>query len=189
MDTKWLFVHKNGGWWLKVSDAETLIKYHEKVDRVQFGNALLNYIYGKEFNPHATEHSKYIDQIPLTQAAYLHGVNEGISIVDSLNDYRVRITMNQLSDIFTYGAIFINQRGGYHFQHKDEPKHTFIWKDKLIWPDFKKSDLKISQFPNGTHYYAKVGNVEVRNGDEIKWNSYEEAYKAAMEVLGEINGE
>lgn len=49
----------------------------------------------------------------------------------------------------------------------------------------KKSilDICISQFTGGTHYYAYVGDMQIREGENLKWNSYEEAYKKACEVV------
>ncbi len=33
--------------------------------------------------------------------------------------------------------------------------------DKLIWPGFKSEDIRLIQWPNGTHWYAKIGNLDV----------------------------
>ena len=42
---------------------------------------------------------------------------------------------------------------------------------------------EISQFTGGTHYYAYVGDMQIGDGEILKWNSYEEAYKKACEAV------
>ena len=49
--------------------------------------------------------------------------------------------------------------------------------------DFKESDIRIKQFQGGEHYYAYVGDMQVRDGENFKWNSYKEAYDKALEVI------
>ena len=37
----------------------------------------------------------------------------------------------------------------------------------------------------GEHYYAYIGNMQVRDGDILKWNTYEEAYSKALEYISQ----
>ena len=41
--------------------------------------------------------------------------------------------------------------------------------------------LKIDK---GQHYYAYVGDMQVRGGDVLKWNTYDEAYIRACALVG-----
>ena len=43
----------------------------------------------------------------------------------------------------------------------------------------------MKQFPGGEHYYAYIGDMQVRDGDTLKWNSYQEAYEMALSLLEE----
>ena len=76
--------------------------------------------------------------------------------------------------------MYFNPNGGWHY---DKKKAYIQWydSDKLIWPDFKENQIKIERFPAGEHYYAYVGNMQVRDGDTLKWNTYEEAYEHAKQ--------
>ena len=72
-----------------------------------------------------------------------------------------------------------------------------VWLDELEYPDNEKyfledvrymkwdmSGLKIK----GTHWYAKLGNRDVRDKDgNMKWNTKEEAERAAKWFIGNLN--
>lgn len=47
----------------------------------------------------------------------------------------------------------------------------------------KKNDIRIKKFPYGNHYYAYIGDMQVKDGNIIKWNTYEDAHRAALSVL------
>jgi len=47
--------------------------------------------------------------------------------------------------------------------------------------DFEEKKIRISQWPNGKHYYAKYDGVDVEIDGVIKWKTYKDAYKAAIE--------
>lgn len=50
---------------------------------------------------------------------------------------------------------------------------------------FTKDDIRIFQWGkgNGFHFYAYVGDIEVKVGDGIKWETYEQAYKEALRYV------
>ena len=35
----------------------------------------------------------------------------------------------------------------------------------------------------GNHYYAYIDDVQVRDGDKLKWDSYDEAYSYASSLV------
>lgn len=58
-----------------------------------------------------------------------------------------------------------------------------VEKDALTFPDEEKpemKDVRLLVWPGGSHYYAKIGNLDVTDeqGNQ-KWNTKEEAMKAA----------
>ena len=93
------------------------------------------------------------------------------------------VAEQQMEEIRECGAIYVNRAGGYHGYYKKAKEYAVVKSDKLIFPDYRKNDIKITKFPYGNHYYAKVGSTEVRDGDVIKWNTYEEAYRQAEKYL------
>ncbi len=59
----------------------------------------------------------------------------------------------------------------------------FCRRKSLVFPNFKKSDIRIRKYDYGSHYYAFVGDMQVRDGDKLKWNTYEEAYLNAEKLV------
>jgi len=58
--------------------------------------------------------------------------------------------------------------------------------DKIEWPHEKytKKDIKVVKWPNGIHYYAKIGMVDVVDDyGNMKWLTAKEAEKCANKYL------
>lgn len=57
--------------------------------------------------------------------------------------------------------------------------------DKLVFPETK--EVKIMQYPNGSHWYIEIGNVLLNMNGKEKWDSEEEAQSIADEYLRSEN--
>lgn len=58
---------------------------------------------------------------------------------------------------------------------------------EMIWPTYSESDIKVICWPGGTHFYAKIGNMDVVDSDSNqKWNSWDVAYEKAKEFLNKL---
>lgn len=55
----------------------------------------------------------------------------------------------------------------------------------MIFPAFGRSDIRVERFKGGKHWYAYIGDMQVRNGDTMKWDTEEEARRAAKELVTE----
>ena len=55
----------------------------------------------------------------------------------------------------------------------------------MIFPTFCRSDIRAEQFKGGKHWYAYIGDMQVRNGDIMKWDTEEEARRAAEKLVTE----
>lgn len=170
---KFVFEEPDNGWWLKIDSAEKLIDYHQKTEKL-YGDVIADYLHNKE--GHWTNKRTY--------AVVMYAEKHHLTIYDAIIQFRMMIAQQQLDRIHEDGAIYINSVGGYHSK---ATYNQYVVKDKLIFPDFKSSDIKIEQFPGGTHWYAYVGNMQVINGDIRKWNSYKEAYEYAKKYVSETN--
>lgn len=49
----------------------------------------------------------------------------------------------------------------------------------------KKEDIRIKQFNGGQHWYAYIGDMQIRDGNQLKWNTKEAAQAAAEAMVGE----
>lgn len=50
-----------------------------------------------------------------------------------------------------------------------------------------KDKIDIHRWPDGTHFYAKVGKLDVVDDDgNVKWNTYKKAMKAAKKFIEQL---
>ena len=79
-----------------------------------------------------------------------------------------------------YGAVYINPVGGHTY---DLEYTQFCRRKDLVFPDFKESDIRIQKYEAGCHYYAFIGDMQVRNGNQMKWNTRDAAYQMAKSII------
>lgn len=183
----WLFVLIGRGtdsaaWWLKIRSQEELIRYLQQTGS-KYGRAFDNYLHDGFYQESITGHGKYNQEANLTLAAYLYGINRNKSMVEALIDLQTD-TANRMSEMLDkYGALYINSVGGWNTGTSLGPENGFMHARQLVWPNFTESDIRISCFHGGQHYYAYVGQAQVRDGDRVKFNSYDEARRHALAYL------
>ena len=85
------------------------------------------------------------------------------------------------------GAVYINSTGGFHGERAVCTHTAFVRRDTPEFPHYFSRDIRVKMFPGGTHWYAYVGDMQVRDGDILKWNSYEEAYAMAEKYVRDRN--
>lgn len=184
---EYLFVYGNGGWWLKLTNVDQLTDYHKKVDGDRYGEAFLMYLHQGHPNDileKLTLHERIEKMNDIhfrrLQAAVIQAeMGEG-TILDGFRWLNLEVGMKELSDIKKYGAVYVNRVGG----STAELEYTqFCRRKELVFPDFKISDIRIKKFNGGNHYYAYIGDMQVRNGHLQKWNTYEEAYRIAEAIV------
>lgn len=173
----------NQGWWLKLSTVDELCDYIKETSPARYGHVFENYLYGKEWNRNSVAHCPHFEEAALTDAVVRYGNNRNLTILQSIVNFQAMVAEQQMEEIRECGAIYVNRAGGYHGYYKKAKEYAVVKSDKLIFPDYRKNDIKITKFPYGNHYYAKVGSTEVRDGDVIKWNTYEEAYRQEEKYL------
>lgn len=183
---EYLFVFSDGGWWLKLTTAEQIVDYHRKHEN-RYEGALQLYMKWKQTGRRyedipiqerialqTSKDFKYL-QCALMQARAING-----TIFDGFRCMNMEAGKKELRDIQKHGAVYINQEGGstYGLEYTQ-----FCRKKELVFPDFTKKDIRVKRFNGGNHWYAYIGEMQVRNGDQLKWNTYEDARAAAEAVL------
>ena len=168
---KFIFEEPDNGWWLEIDSVAKLIDYHQKTEKF-YGDVLADYMHNKD------GHWKNKRTLPIV----MYGEKHHLTIIDAIIQFRLMVAQQQLERIHEEGAIYINSSGGYHANATY--KHSVI-KDKLIFPDYKNTDIKIEQFPGGPHWYAYIGSMQIKNGNIDKWDSYEKAYEYAKKFISE----
>lgn len=185
MEKEWLFVYDDGGWWLKITDVEQLTEYHKKTDSQRYEGALRMYKDGKRPENMSLEERIRASMegnrdFMYMQAAIMQAQNVGGTIIDGFRCLNMEIGMKELNNIKRDGAVYINRVGGSTFS---VDYTQFCRRKELIFPDFKKEDIRVRRFDGGRHWYAYIGDMQVRNGTELKWNTQEAARRAAEAIV------
>lgn len=112
------------------------------------------------------------------------------TVVDDVNI----LSDEMLSPLVRYylnGRIpIVNKNGGYCFLDDEIEVLEKLEKSEMIWPDDNRYGIRILKWPEGKHYYAKVGNKDVFDDDgNMKWNTKKQAEKWAKKFLKELMNE
>lgn len=185
-----LFVHDGRQWWLKLTEADQIADYHKKTAGSRYEGAINLY---RKLRQEGREWHNLFDGMELQerikmmeskdfkymQCAIIKAQQVEGTIFDGFRCLNMEIGMAQLDNIRQYGAGFINPAGGH--THGVETVQ-FCRRKQLVFPDFKKEDIRVRKFNGGQHWYAYIGDMQVRDGDRLKWNT-QEAARAAAEAL------
>lgn len=191
----YLFVFANGGWWLKIDSVDKLIDYHKQTssrfsgawdlfsrlyeeagDVNKIMDVVASYPPKKRFELMLTRDFKYI-QAAIMEAESMGGT---ANIFDGFRALNMEIGAKELRDIREHGACYINAVGGSTFGLEYTQFHR---RKNLVFPDYHREDIRVKSFKGGEHFYAYIGDMQVRDGDTLKWNSYEEAYNRALQFV------
>lgn len=92
--------------------------------------------------------------------------------MEKLIDYHKKMDSNK--------AVYINRTGGHTYPHIYT---QFCRKKELVFPDFRLSEIRVKRYPGGVHWYAFIRDMQVKNGEDVKWNSSEAAQNAAKAIV------
>ena len=183
---EYLFVLKdigtsNQGWWLKISSIKELLNYHKLTESI-WGDVLDNYLSSKSYGGSGS-HCDNVKCDSLTNAVVMNAANKGLTIFEGIRSYKMELVLNQAKEIKESGAIYINRLGGYHGAYEGDNDKVFVRRKEMVFPEFKRGEIRIKKFSGGAHYYAYIDDMQVRNGDKLKWDSYAEAYEYAASIV------
>lgn len=111
----------------------------------------------------------------------------GLSWVDTANKLE-KITYNNRLNTFdklsAQNKTFYLCNGLSIFYCSDVKYDDEVWSDKMEYPIkdvYTIDDVRYIQWKGGSHWYAKVGNIDIVDQDDRqKWDTKEEAIKAAQ---------
>lgn len=180
----WLFVHDiRGGWWLKLTSDEDIIRYI-KATNDRYDGALCKAVHEPiekmsledRINAHLNRDRDFM----FLQAGMIMAQKCNTSLYGAFERMQTEFGMALHRDIAENGETFVNCVGGKTFSLEYDQS---VWRKDLVFPDYTVADIRIKQFDGGTHYYAYLGDTQLRDGDKIKWNTHNEAYNFAVAVL------
>ena len=184
-ESKYKFVQiDNRGWWLKIDNCDTLCEYIKETFGVRKGKVFEDFVNHYNREDGTLSHAEYAE----TQGVLIYARNLNSTFPRALTLLYEEVGLNMLHDIQDNGQIWVNSKGGYNSVFNEDMETQTIWRSELVFPEYKRDDIRIKQFQGGTHWYAYIGDLQVKtnDGQTLKWNTYEEAYKHAQSVLGNV---
>ena len=182
MSYTFIYTSKDG-WWLKITDIEQLNNYWNEVfnPRIQKELEQMKYTrrYGKEPFEKGPYHSTQIQFAIGYRSLY-----EEPDYFNSANDIMYDTRKAQFKALSNNGVIYINKNLGWNTG--PYTAEQFVHKNDLVFPSiFGK--IKIEQFPDGSHYYTYIDDVQLKfnDGSPAKFNTYKEANEFAEKVMQE----
>jgi len=162
-------------WYLKISTLEDLIKYWKVIFNPQIKEAYETIFETKEFG-HGMNHST-----ALQTAIGLTARGEVISLKAAYEKIMYDNRINQYQAICDGHTIFINDKLGWSTESKEVEQ--FVHKTEMKFPIMDPDKIQVKQFPMGKHFYVFVDGVQLRQKENVKFNSYEEALNYAKEFV------
>ena len=179
---EWVFQFYNTkgseGWWLNINSQESLDNYFSEKNVIDFDK----------------EHFEKLDKAGSDDRTKITHTEFGHLAKIIMKDYNVNhdfayniikdLQRNSMLKIMNEGnQLLVNRRGGFRIKYKKEKALSFVRRNKLEFPRYFSEDIRIKKFPDGKHWYAYVGDMQVRDGDILKWNSYDEALQIAENFI------
>lgn len=97
---------------------------------------------------------------------------------------QAKVLSDQLRHVLNGDRLAINKLGGY-FPIKPDEEIEFIETKNDIYIE---SDIKIKKWHGGSHFYAKVGNIDVVDEfDNVKWKSEKKAKEKSIKFIHNLN--
>lgn len=117
-------------------------------------------------------------------------------VVDAVN-LENQVLHNRINDFLKYKDIYLAD-GVQQFMYRDDLFEIVeeVYSEILSYPreaqyhieEVRYMQWEVPGFPKGEHWYAKIGNMDVRDKEgNMKWNTKEEAEAAAEWFCTELN--
>lgn len=165
------FIWNGASWWLRISTIEEMCDYLN----TEWKRRKESSIKDKE-----RVQKKYHSTNYLTGAADVLSSCKLISFEHALDDLGRQLYKDWYKYLYEGKTIYVNGVGGYNF---NEDVKKVYRKEGYEFPCFSESDIKIKKWPGGKHFYAYIGDMEVSDGTNIKWNTEKEAREVAKKYI------
>lgn len=162
-------------WYLKINTIEQLLDYWKNVFNPRLLKAIESMDETREFGKGMYHADAFQSLIGLTSRG------ENITYQEAYEYITTNHRIGQYQALCDGKTIYINKNFGWNIDKKEVEQ--FIHKNNLDFPVMKSDKLKIEQFPMGTHYYVFIDGVQLRKDDNLKFNSYQEAYDYAQTYI------
>lgn len=168
-------------WYLLLESLEDLMKYLEVMGKV----STETYFHLKEKHKSLDHFSS--DAECAVGSLFLTNNNNRKSAIDDLLHLSNSMCKPKLDLILKGEKLLIGENlfGFMPYSEKTCNILEIVKKEMLVFPEksYTHEDIRVIKWPNGKHYYAKIGNCDVIIDDEQKWKTKKQAYKKALKFL------
>ena len=167
------FVKFNNTWYLKPEKLEDVIEHFKKFCGREFKEGFEdfrnNVSIKKDYNGEKYLYSKNHSSSLWRYAVEMTMQFGGESWLNAANSLEEQTYKNRI-EIFLEGKPIFLTDGLPYFPPKEWPEYDEeVWKDELEFPyEYNYEDCRFLQWPNGRHWYVKIGNIDI--GD--KYGNY-----------------
>ena len=167
------FVKFNNTWYLKPEKLEDVIEHFKKFCGREFKEGFEdfrnNVSIKKDYNCEKYLYSKNHSSSLWRYAVEMTMQFGGESWLNAANSLEEQTYKNRIERFLEGKPIFLTD-GLPYFPPKEWPEYDEeVWKDELEFPyEYNYEDCRFIQWPNGRHWYVKIGNIDI--GD--KYGNY-----------------
>ena len=157
------FPHHMGEWVLVISNGWQLMDYTEKTNTTRVHAAMTS---GTEVLAGLRHHTNALAILSEYRARNIESsfAMGMVSILDQVFENR----MNLLEKGKT---LYIKSSGGYSFENPEGDLYDVLAEKTLDELHFPYEEVRFIKWPNGTHVYAKIGDVDIEWKGKSKWDT------------------
>ena len=173
-------------WLLKVTSVEQLLVYETLIQKSRIIKAITETLDSREFQYAACIASGPLKNHTINRLTYpilFRAENKGLNVINATVDLFDEIFRDKLKALNKYDCLYIQPCGSYFFPSDTHVILKTKELDKCIFPD--ENEIQYIKWPNGKHWYAKVGNKDVKVDGIMKWNTKEAAEEAVKTFMKE----
>lgn len=159
-------------WYLKITSIEQLLDYWNNVFNPRLKQALDTIENTKEYG----KGMQHCDKFQMLIGFTAKGKN--LTYEDACEKIVYEHRIGQYQALCNGNTVYINKNFGWDIADKEVDQ--FIHKNNFDFPIMKSEKIKIEQFPMGVHFYVFIDGVQLRQKDNLKFNSYQEAFEFAQ---------
>lgn len=187
---KWKFVHNGICWWLRIESSDQLMDYIKSTTEQRFGMSMLR-VADRAANGNTKDwHNRH----PVADAIETLWKGSGENLMETTGRLMNACHNTYFELLREKGFVDINSVGGCN-SFTPHPK-AVEYREKLIFPHYTEKDIAIKTWEltdkqnyinRGPgykyHYYAYLGDIQLKDGDKEKWDTYAEALEFAKSFL------
>lgn len=169
---KFVFLYNGCGWFLKLDSLDMLNRYMREIWNIRKAECLSDLERIKK-KLHPTS--------DIASACQILANAKGTGTWHEFQALRESQYAEMTQMILEGRTLYVNVNGGYNTRI-DKAINRYE-SETLMWPVFSEEDIRIKKWLGGTHYYAYIGHIQVKESDTLKWDSESDARMAAMRYV------